>query len=1367
MTVVATDPNAVITPNTDASINGVYNDNPALTMSGTFQVGYQGQYTRPLNAESSVDQLRYALKDLDTIQTVGVAQEQSYQPLEGKVDVTEGEIFVTCSAGETCNFYAAAYGLPGYPIRIGGDWYTIRTDLVSPGLSSTQLYLGDLNGREVGYLGPTQTAVTVYEWTKGYVWTVDLLSTTKKLTMGQQYYIEAYAYNDNGKGAVPVDGSVTATPCQVPAAPSNVNLAVVSGKEIEVFFSPPPLATTNVNPNFINDISSYIVQWDTTNTFKHGRLICANCATSLNVNTLLVSTSLMNLVMQNTKFTVADGTCVLTVNTRDPTTVQVFANHGCPNFNGQTYSLYYYTYPPSILSGSSIQGSPPFRYVISGLTVSTTYYVRVAAVNSVPVQQIALNGEPPDNRKWSYYLTATTADRVPDPPLSVYLNPYSSTILELQIQPSTRDGQGTNGVGITGFWIDVDTVSTFDSASKLAPVEVPSTSLLIPELYAGGPRIYYLTGLTTGTRYYAQVKTINSIGYSRATIAPAPQTPTKHPSGPVNVKLSLTGYKVEWWRLASRPEIQTVELKWTTPPTAAPFTLSFGGLTTPALPMDISAANLRFALMSLASVTSIPIGQVTVTRSAVNVVQGYQWSVTFDNTNVNAGNQPLLQFSQDPTAIAGGAGIVGRTFEVQSGIAPPAGNAFPGKQEVQVLVTYHATTTVGGYFRLSYKGSAWTNFLPATVSAANLKSALEALPTIGVVSVNSETMLLSGAAWSIGSVWTITFQSNVGNLAPLIVDTSMITPTTAYVLIKDGVNAVDTTGLLCLPDGTSGCPGSWPAGIKNLKQQAAPLKSIAQLATVGEAAVDYGYYETLDGSTLTYTISGLTPGLSYQVSVAAKNPKGYGHRTLSSPAAVTPPLQVPGPPVNVSVDVNPGVSTQLVATWAAPASDGGSPVWMYRVEYDASSLFTDRGQQDQWCPVAPTPAVWTVQTIRTSAPATSPIASGYFKLELTRNNIVELSDPIPWNAVAEASNEASSVTSSSSGVFCTYNILYAQVRPGVMPPACTGSQVIPNSGALNKGELYYVRVFAYNQIGFGNPQLAAAPQKPMVVPGAPTGVTLAVLTVSELVVLFNPHDDNGGDTVTGYEVQWATDSVFTSPSSTTVQLTTGMSSPYKRIISALTKGTSYYVRVSARNSQGLGQLQVSSPVSQQPYTTPSSPTQVVLGITSSTMLTVGWAPPTDDGGDAISGYVVQWDVAATFDSLATAGSTTAVINDATQRSYTITLLTPGTRYYVRVFAQNLADMVYGGVSLESYLVQYAVSSDFSLATEVDVTTTSAMISGLTSAQPYYVRVLTVNSQGLNSDFCTRANAQSFLCPDHLVLEDGSVVTGDFVFAAPQ
>ncbi|RLN90850.1 hypothetical protein BBJ28_00020993, partial [Nothophytophthora sp. Chile5] len=303
---------AGITLNTDASIDGVYNDNPALSMSGTFQVGYKGQYTRPLNAESSADQLRYAIEDLETVQTVGVTREASYQALPGKVDVIEGDIFVTCSMGEVCDFASAGYGLPGYTIRIGGDWYTIRTDLSSQSLDKTRLYLGDLNGREVGYMGSTQTYVTVYEWTKGYVWTVDMLNvasplgymrakvprlypvdatvrvsgsacrkcyylptqTSKKLTIGQQYYIEVYAFNDNGKGATPSGNPVIATPSQVPSAPSNVNLVVVSGNEIEVFFSPPALATMNMSPNFNNDISSYIVQWDVVSTFMHGRPIC-------------------------------------------------------------------------------------------------------------------------------------------------------------------------------------------------------------------------------------------------------------------------------------------------------------------------------------------------------------------------------------------------------------------------------------------------------------------------------------------------------------------------------------------------------------------------------------------------------------------------------------------------------------------------------------------------------------------------------------------------------------------------------------------------------------------------------------------------------------------------------------------------------------------------------------------------------------------------------------------------------------------------------------------------------------------------------------------------------------------------------------
>ncbi|GMF34613.1 unnamed protein product [Phytophthora lilii] len=1365
--------------------------------------------------------------------------------------------------------------------------------------------------------------------------------------MGHQYYIEVYAYNSNGKGSAPGTTS-TATPRQVPNAPSNVDLLVVSGHEIEVFFSPPALAVTNMSPEYNKDISSYIVQWDLDSTFKHGLSICKGCASALTGIVLTVRTPLGNLLSQGSKFTVTELGCVMEVaKVVSNTVVQVVGGHSCDNFNTRSYSLTHYTYPPAVVSGGLIQGSPPFRYLISSLIVTTTYYVRVAAVNSVPVQQIALDGIPPDNRQWSSPLSVVTKDRVPDAPLSVALYSFSGTILQLQVQPSTRDGKGSGGAAITAFWIEIDTVSTFDSAAKSVPIEVLITSGLIPELYVGGPRIYYLTGLTTGTRYFAQVKAKNTIGYSRATLAPVPVAPTRHSDSPINAKvttltvsstpidsatvtwqkpafnggLGLTSYKIECWRSKSRPEVQVIELKWKTTPTQAPFSLAFRGGKSEDLLMDVSAENLRSAIMNIATGGSLTVGHVEVSRSTINNNLGYQWTVTFDNNNMNAGNQPLLQL--EIGNVVGSQDVSGRVFEITSGIAVPASPSFPGKPEVQVLVTYHPLTVVGGYFRLGYKGSAWTNYLPASISAANLKLALEALPTVGVVNVNLEAMQLSGHAYILGQVWSITFISNVGNLPPLTVEPSKLTPADAFLGVKDGDNAVDGNGVLCLPGSdVITCPGLWPLAIANLRQQAAPQKLVVELAVPGEAAVDYAFYETLSAAALTYTIPGLIPGQPYFVAVTAKNALGLGIRAQTSPTTVIPPLQVPSAPTSVSVNVNPGVATQLLAAWAAPSSDGGSAVRMYRIEYDPSPLFTNRGQEDVWCPVAPISAVWRVQTVRTSATTTKKISSGFFRLQLTRFNAMDLSEPIPWNAVATTREEIGSVVVTDSQVFCTsssptcpsninfpygrleksgsmqsklnyfsritngvdvqrssveasdggftwsitfldtgdnfvlaakdiklncddpqtcstatYDVLVTKVRSGVLPPACVGSRIVPATGALTKGQLYNLRVSAYNEVGFGKPGVAPNPQKPMVVPGPPTAVTLAVYSVSELVVLFSPPDDNGGDTVTDYEVQWALDSAFTTPSSVTVTIMTGVSAPYRRVISSLTKGTPYFTRIRARNSQGYGPFQLSSPTKMQPYTTPSAPTQVASGITSATMLTVRWAPPSDDGGDTISAYVVQWDVAAGFDSLALTTGTTVTVSDATQRSYTITGLTPGTLYYVRVFAKNRGgqgtpqtstpaslvpavtnpgkpntltvaptlvagelrvtwqapvipfhgypcagtlrapgscpivgslNMVYGGVDLANYVVQYSEKSDFSVPTEVTTSSSvvTALLTGLVSGKTYYVQVYAVNAQTMRSAFCKRANTQSLLCPDQQVLLDGTVVTGDFVSAKP-
>lgn len=64
---------------------------------------------------------------------------------------------------------------------------------------------------------------------------------------------------------------------------------------------------------------------------------------------------------------------------------------------------------------------------------------------------------------------------------------------------------------------------------------------------------------------------------------------------------------------------------------------------------------------------------------------------------------------------------------------------------------------------------------------------------------------------------------------------------------------------------------------------------------------------------------------------------------------------------------------------------------------------------------------------------------------------------------------------------------------------------------------------------------------------------------------------------------------------------------YLQVLSSLDTGVAYYVRVSARNSLGYGATQSSSPTYQHPYEEPTAPSDVVLGTTSDTMLTVSYS----------------------------------------------------------------------------------------------------------------------------------------------------------------
>jgi len=131
--------------------------------------------------------------------------------------------------------------------------------------------------------------------------------------------------------------------------------------------------------------------------------------------------------------------------------------------------------------------------------------------------------------------------------------------------------------------------------------------------------------------------------------------------------------------------------------------------------------------------------------------------------------------------------------------------------------------------------------------------------------------------------------------------------------------------------------------------------------------------------------------------------------------------------------------------------------------------------------------------------------------------------------------------------------------------------------------------------------------------------------------------------------------------------------PYTAKITGLTTGVPYYVRVSAGNSQGFGQAAFTDPPFLQPFEKPTAPTDVNLAVTSGTMLTVSFDEPLNKGGDTIQSYIVQWDTNSQFRTdggLPHEGRT--VLDASLHNSYTITSLTSGSNYFVRVVAVNTA-----------------------------------------------------------------------------------------------
>ena len=435
-------------------------------------------------------------------------------------------------------------------------------------------------------------------------------------------------------------------------------------------------------------------------------------------------------------------------------------------------------------------------------------------------------------------------------------------------------------------------------------------------------------------------------------------------------------------------------------------------------------------------------------------------------------------------------------------------------------------------------------------------------------------------------------------------------------------------------------------------------------------------------TTLSATITGLTNDTAYQVQARATNSVGDG--AWSSSASGTPTAQKPDAPAAPTLSSG---DESLSVSWTAPANNGSS-ITDYDVRYcdnstgcDAASEWTalndtgdnatDTGTTDTISSLTNGTAyqvqvragnsvgdsAWSASA--TEYPSTAPDAPAAPTLTVQHQAL-----GVSWTA--PSGNGGSAITdydvrycTNSTG--CDAASEWTEWQSG--NTSTTRSATITG---LTNGTAYQVQVRAGNRSGDSS-WSASATATPAKVPATPSAPTLTAQHQGLGVSWTAPADN--GSSISDYDVQYractATDKTCaTNPDwADTWTSHSHSGTGTAATITGLTNGTAYQVQVRATN--GVGDSAWSASADEYPSTTPGTPGTPTLTV-ADRGLGVSWTAPSSNGGSAITGYKMGRCSA----SCDTASNWTVTATTGTGTTASLTGLTNGTAYQVRVAATN-------------------------------------------------------------------------------------------------
>ena len=167
------------------------------------------------------------------------------------------------------------------------------------------------------------------------------------------------------------------------------------------------------------------------------------------------------------------------------------------------------------------------------------------------------------------------------------------------------------------------------------------------------------------------------------------------------------------------------------------------------------------------------------------------------------------------------------------------------------------------------------------------------------------------------------------------------------------------------------------------------------------------------------------------------------------------------------------------------------------------------------------------------------------------------------------------------------------------------------------------------------------------------------MSETQIDLSWDAPSEDGGSTITGYDLEYSVDGSIPWMDLTTSATTIAFSDN-----TGLTAGTTRHYRVAAINDVGTGEYTTTNATTTAATTTvPGAPTNLTATAVSDTQINLSWDAPSEDGGEAVTGYDLEYseDGNEPWTDLTTSVTTT---------SFDDTGLTAGNTRHYRVAAIN-------------------------------------------------------------------------------------------------